>query len=64
MSAPALDQREVERIARAYPPDARFTPEWVRERHFTEAQRAAWEYRFGQNRPDRLPGFLAVGARQ
>lgn len=64
MSAPALDQREVERIARAYPPDARFTSERVRERWFTDAQRAAWELRFGQNKPDRLPGFLAVGARQ
>jgi hypothetical protein len=64
MSAPALDQREIERIARAYPPDARFTPEWVRERHFTDAQRGAWELRFGQNRLNRLPAFLAVGARQ
>ncbi len=47
MSAAVLDRSEIERIARAYPEDARFTPEWVRDRHFTDAHRAAWELRFG-----------------
>lgn len=44
-----IDQREIERIARAYPPEARFTPAWERERYFTDAQSAAWELRFGQS---------------
>jgi len=48
--AKGIDQREIERIARAYPPDARFTPEWERERYFTDAQRAGWELRFGRQR--------------
>lgn len=46
-SAQSLDQREVDRIARAYPPDARFTPQSVRDRWFTPAQQAAWDLRFG-----------------
>ena len=45
-----LDRAEIERIARAYPPGARLTPEWERERYFTDAQRAAWELRFGRQR--------------
>lgn len=64
MSAAVLDHSEIERIARAYPSEARNTPKCVRERHFTDAQRAAWELRFGQTRLDRLPAFLTVGAGQ
>jgi len=38
---------EIRRIVASYPPDARFVPEWERDRHFTDTQRAAWELRFG-----------------
>lgn len=47
MTSRPFDSLEIRRIARAYPPDARFAPAWERERFFTDAQRAAWDLRFG-----------------
>lgn len=37
---------ELQRIAAAYPPEARFTPSWEREAYLTEAQQLAWLMRF------------------
>lgn len=46
MTSRPSDRAELERIAAAYPEDARFVPAWERERHFTPAQQAAWLLRF------------------
>lgn len=43
---PSFDRAELERIAAAYPEDARFVPVWERERHLTPLQQAAWLLRF------------------
>ena len=37
---------ELQRIADAYPPEARFTPSWEREAYLTETQQIAWLIRF------------------
>jgi len=46
----------IRRIADAYPADAFDTPRWVRERYFTDDQRAAWTLRF--NRPEAIEVML------
>ena len=46
MTSRLSDRAEIERIARSYPPEARYTPAEERERYFTDAQRAAWALRF------------------
>lgn len=46
MTSPQFDRAELRRIADAYPPEARFTPVWERERYFTPLQQAAWALRF------------------
>ena len=46
MTSAPFDRAELERIAAAYPEDARFTPAWERERYFTPLQQAAWALRF------------------
>ena len=42
---------ELQRIAAAYPPEARHTPADDRERYFTPVQRRAWDMRFA-SRPE------------
>ena len=37
---------EAQRIAAAYPPEARHTPAWERARFLTETQQLAWLLRF------------------
>lgn len=46
MTSAPFDRAELERIAAAYPEDARYVPAWERDRHFTPAQQAAWLLRF------------------
>ncbi len=41
-----FDPVELERIAAAYPEEARAVPVWERERHFTPMHQAAWLLRF------------------
>ena len=47
MTSRRFDQAEIVRIAAAYPEAARSTPIWERDRFFSDAQKAAWELRFG-----------------
>lgn len=51
-SAPS-DRAELERIAAAYPEEARAVSAWERERHFTPVQQAAWLLRFQPEAVDR-----------
>jgi hypothetical protein len=44
---------EIRRIAAAYPPEAKHTPRWEREKYMTELQQLAWLIRFD---PDAVPG--------
>lgn len=46
MTSVPFDQAEVRRVASAYPPGARFFPEWERAKHLTPLQQAAWTLRF------------------
>lgn len=46
MTSARFDRAELERIAAAYPEEARAVSPWERERHFTPAQQAAWLLRF------------------
>ena len=50
MTSRPSDQVDLQRIADAYPEAARSTPIEVRERLFTDTQRAAWDMRFGGGR--------------
>jgi hypothetical protein len=59
MTSAPFDRAELERIAAAYPEDARAVSTWDRERYFTPAQQAAWLLRF---EPECCPDLLAVGA--
>lgn len=47
---------EIARIAATYPPEAAGTPRSARERLFSDAQRLAWEIRFGT--PDSVEAEL------
>ena len=42
----APDLAKAQRIAAAYPPEARSVPRWEREAHMTETQQLAWLLRF------------------
>jgi hypothetical protein len=42
----AQDLAKAQRIAAAYPPEARSVPRWEREAHMTETQQLAWLIRF------------------
>ena len=44
-----IAEEEVKRIAASYPPEARSTPVWERERYFSPDQRLAWEMRFAKS---------------
>ncbi len=46
--ATPLIQPHLLRMAEAYPDEARFTPDKVRERLFTVDQQVAWALRFGE----------------
>ena len=46
MTSPTFETAEIQRIAAAYPEEARYTPAEERERFFSEAQKAAWLLRF------------------
>lgn len=45
-----LNHHELQRIAAAYPPEARHVPADERARHFTDAQHLAWLLRFDPER--------------
>lgn len=45
-----LDPAAAQRIAAAYPPEARHTPAWEREAYLTETQQLAWLLRFDPER--------------
>lgn len=53
-----FDLREVDRVAAAYPDDARYVPAWERERHFTPLQQAAGLLR---SQPECCPEAVAMG---
>ena len=44
-----IADKELRRIAASYPLEARSTPVWERERHFSPAQKLAWEMRFAKS---------------
>ena len=46
MTSAPFDRAELERIAAAYPEEARTVSAWERERHFTPLQQVAWLLRF------------------
>jgi hypothetical protein len=43
------DLAKAQRIAAAYPAEARSVPRWEREKHMTETQQLAWLIRFDPN---------------
>jgi len=45
-----LNHHELQRIAAAYPPEARYVPADERARHFTDTQHLAWLLRFDPER--------------
>ena len=56
-----LDLAAAQRIAAAYPPEARHTPAWERERYLTETQQLAWQIRFD---PERAAEVLSANRGQ
>ena len=55
MTSAPFDPVELRRIANAYPPEARLTPAWERERYFTPLQQAAWTLRFERQPAEARP---------